>query len=96
MKGASESTRPENREAFLTRKAHIYPGPQHVVLTRMRRAGKRERNPARLARTIQDPASELPRILIPRTWVNRGRTVEEGYGAAFCGDCTGGRIRPVR
>ena len=26
---------------------HIYPVPQHVVLTRMRRAGARKENPAR-------------------------------------------------
>ena len=57
---------------FSCRKLQDYPAPQHVVLTRMRRAGRQGGIPARLARTILDVESELPRIPVPRSWVNKG------------------------
>jgi hypothetical protein len=63
--------------------AHLYPVPQHVVLTRMLRTGVGPIPPARWAKTIQDRESELPRIPIPRTWVNKGN--EEGPGKV-CND----------
>src|SRR5215207_150334 len=51
--------------------AHICPALLHGVLTRMRRAGKQEENPARWTRLIQDPASRLPRIHLLGSRVNR-------------------------
>jgi hypothetical protein len=51
--------------------ANIYAAPLDVVLTRMLRAGTQGAIPARMGRTIQDGESELPRIPVPRTWVNK-------------------------
>ena len=51
--------------------ANIYAAPLDVVLIRMLRAGTQGAIPARVARTIQDRESELPRIPVPRTRVNR-------------------------
>jgi hypothetical protein len=52
--------------------AHICPALLHGVLTRMREAGKQEKNPAERTRLIQDPAYRLPRTHLPRTRVNKG------------------------
>ena len=73
---------------------HLHSAPQHAVLTRMCRAGEQGSKPARLARTIQDLVSEVRRILIPRTRVNRGVLVRlpplgDGIGAQPHGDVLG-------
>jgi hypothetical protein len=68
-------SRARKTEGFLTTNAHLYPAPQHVVSTRMRRAGTYGEVPARLERTIQNLVPELRRILIPRTRVNKGNVV---------------------
>ncbi len=57
---------------FLCRSAHIYRAPLHLVLPRMRRTGGSPFPPARWVWTIQEAASQLPRIPLPRTWVNKG------------------------
>ena len=69
---------PEPVRPFSCTGVHLHPAPQHIVSTRMRRAGKQEGNPAQLAQTIQDLASELPRSVIPRTRVNRGKRKRQG------------------
>src|SRR5918997_2025554 len=51
--------------------ANIYAAPLDVVLTSMHRTGGRASSAVRRARTIQDRESELPRIPVPRTWVNK-------------------------
>ena len=51
--------------------ANIYAAPLDVVLIRMLRAGTQGAIPARLARTIQDRESELPRIPVLRNRVNK-------------------------
>ena len=53
--------------------AHIYPTPQHVVLTRMRRVGGRASDSVPWARLMQDPTSELPRITLPKLSDNSTR-----------------------
>src|SRR5215216_5934594 len=53
--------------------AHVYAAPQHLVLTRMPRARRTVGSPARQARTMQDRATELRRIHLPRTTVNKGK-----------------------
>jgi hypothetical protein len=60
-------SRARKTEGFLTTNAHLYPAPQHVVSTRMRRAGAYGEVPARLERTIQEFVSELPKTSLPRT-----------------------------
>ena len=54
--------------------ANIYAAPLDVVLTRMLRGGTQGAIPARMGRTIQDGESELPRIPVPRRWVNKGKS----------------------
>ena len=61
--------------------ANIYAAPLDVVLIRMLRAGTQGAIPARMARTIQDGESELPRIPVPRTPVNKG--MKEGQGCYY-------------
>src|SRR5215210_7471126 len=53
---------------------HLYPAPQHVVLPD--RGGTALRGDPRGPRgqSMQDPASELPRIPLPRTPVNKEQT----------------------
>ena len=57
--------------------ANIYAAPLDVVLTRMLRTGTQGAIPARMVRTIQDRESELPRIPVLSSSVNRrkGRAV---------------------
>jgi hypothetical protein len=49
---------------------YLYPTPQHVVLTRLRRAGGSPFPPVRWVGTIQDAACELRRRSLLGTWVN--------------------------
>jgi gas vesicle protein len=65
-------SRARKTEGFLTTNAHLYPAPQHVVSTRMRRAGEESVNPARWSETLQDAASEVRRTHLPRTPVHKG------------------------
>jgi hypothetical protein len=53
--------------------AHIYPGPQHVVLTRMHQSGGIALLSPRRAETMREAVCELRRISLPRTPVNRGK-----------------------
>src|SRR5215217_9303488 len=43
---------------------HVYPAPQHVVLTGTRRAGTQGAIPVRMAPTIQDAGFDFPRIIL--------------------------------
>jgi hypothetical protein len=58
--------------------SNLYAPPQYVVLTRTLRAGVEWQNPTREAPTIQDAASELRRIPLPRTSVNKGNNKGRG------------------
>jgi hypothetical protein len=50
---------------------HLYPVPQHVVLSDWATAALGGNPSGAGGRSMQDPASELPRIHIPRTPVNK-------------------------
>src|SRR5215204_5737419 len=52
--------------------AHIYPSVLQALAGRGYAGCLEGVIPGVLRGLIQDPASELPRILIPRTWVNKG------------------------
>src|SRR5215216_5488556 len=71
---------------------HLYPTPQYVGLTRMRQAGKQERNSARLAGTIRDAANELLRILLPKLFGNSQWIPNRGYEAAKRGQRSPDRL----
>src|SRR5215204_674023 len=51
--------------------AHIYAAPQHLVMTSTLSCGAVERFWPYRTGSMQDPASELPRIPLPHTWVNK-------------------------
>ncbi len=51
--------------------AHLYPTPQHVVALSRGVSGFRRHPRGSESRSNHDPANELPRILLPRTPVNR-------------------------
>src|SRR5215217_1618089 len=53
---------------------HIYSHPQHLVIAlRYATGAECQFSPYRTG-AIQDPASELPRIPLPRTTVNKGKS----------------------
>ena len=47
-------------------------GPIHVVLTYMHRSGTKESSGGPTKRSMQKAEYGLRRILLPRTWVNKG------------------------
>src|SRR5215213_3971708 len=51
--------------------ADLYAAPQHVGLTHVAQVAPEATLAAPGGRSMQDRASELPRIPLPRTWVNR-------------------------
>src|SRR5829696_144810 len=80
---------------FLFATTHLYPTTQHVVSASMRRTGERPIPPGRRTRTIQDAASELRRIPLPRTRVNCPLQPEGRLGAGFPTGPTDGREETV-
>src|SRR5215213_8690169 len=56
----------------LSMSADLYAAPQHVDLTHVAQVASEATLAAPGGRSMQDPASELPRIPLPRTRVNRG------------------------
>jgi hypothetical protein len=60
------------------RTLHLYPAPQHVVLTGIPFTGSRRPASPHRAWFMRDPASELRRITLPRTPVNRGEKKGRG------------------
>ena len=52
--------------------ADLYAAPQHVGLTHVAQVAPEATLAAPGGRSMQDPASELPRIPLLRTWVNKG------------------------
>jgi hypothetical protein len=52
---------------------HFYAHPQHVVPMRRSRAGSSGSFWLYRAGDMHNAASELRRIILPRTWVNKGK-----------------------
>jgi hypothetical protein len=65
------------RSDRLCKPAHIYPAPQDVVTAPLIETPVKQLSSGPIEEDIQDPASELRRIPIPRTPVNRGRARRE-------------------
>src|SRR5829696_6046275 len=58
--------------SVLRRKLHNHPAPQDVVLSAMHETGSTPLSTGLIREDIHDPANELRRIPLPRTWVNKG------------------------
>jgi hypothetical protein len=58
---------------------HFYAHPQHVVPMRRSRAGSSGSFWLYRAGDMHNAASELRRILLPRTWVNKGKKKDRSY-----------------